>query len=96
VNHRCCHCCTHSIGHGAGLWCALIDGPATSACASWAREPGADCGERQIQPVRVRPAALAVRPGPMLHRSDAARDDDTGGAMAAGEHDDKCERGVAA
>jgi hypothetical protein len=44
--HRCCHCCTHSIGNSGGLWCALIDGPATSACASWAREPGADCEEK--------------------------------------------------
>lgn len=96
MNHRCCHCCTHSLGNSGGLWCALIDGPATSACASWAREPGADCGERQIQPVRVRSAALAVQRRAMLHRSDAAGNADPYGAVVAGEHDDKCDRGIAA
>lgn len=96
MTHRCCHCCTHSIGNSGGLWCSLIDGPATSACASWVREPGADCGERQVQPVQMRASALAVQRRVMLHRSDATCDAHGFGAVAAGEHENQCDRGIAA
>lgn len=95
MTHRCCHCCASSQDNGRTLWCDMLDGPAVAACAQYVREPGADCEERPIHGMHVRPAALAVQRGAVLHGSHAASDADPDGIVVAGKHDDERERGIA-